>query len=127
MGRHQEALARAEEAVKIYRQLAQFNPPFLANLDGSLVEMANSLHNLGNRLTELGRHKEALAAMEEAVKITHKLAKTNPALPVLAMRNWPSIYQYALAVSLGSLGIVMNNLVSRPGDLRAKSLELLQD
>ena len=47
VGRRQDALAPAEEAVQLYRELARANPAFLPNL-------AISLNNLGNRYSEAG-------------------------------------------------------------------------
>ena len=78
VGRRQEAVAPAEEAVRIRRELAETNPAFLPDLAGSL-------NNLGICYSEVGRRQEAVAPTKKAVKIYHKLAETNPAfLPDLA-------------------------------------------
>jgi tetratricopeptide (TPR) repeat protein len=61
LGRREEALQAAEEAVEIRRGLAETRP------DALLPDLAGSLNNLGNRLSELGRREEALQAAEEAV------------------------------------------------------------
>src|ERR1035441_1146182 len=62
LGRREEALAQAEEAVRIRRQLAQAWP------DAFLPNLATSLNNLANRLSALGRREEALAQAEEALR-----------------------------------------------------------
>ena len=81
LGRREEALAQAEEAVRIYGQLAQQRP------DAFLPDLAMSLNNLANRLSALGRREEALAQAEEAVRIYEQLAQQRPDafLPDLAM------------------------------------------
>jgi hypothetical protein len=55
VGRREEGLAPAEEAVAIYRRLAQTNP------DAFLPGLATSLTNLGIHLSEIGRRRDALA------------------------------------------------------------------
>jgi tetratricopeptide (TPR) repeat protein len=60
LGRREEGLAAAEEAVEAYRRLAEANPAaYLPNL-------ATSLNNLSLRLGELGRHKKAEKVAAEA-------------------------------------------------------------
>ena len=68
LGRREEALAVAEEAVGTNRQLAAAHP------DAFRPELARSLNNLAIRLGELGRREEALAAIQEAVTIRQELA-----------------------------------------------------
>ncbi len=63
LGRHEEALAAAEEAVGLRRGLAAERP------DAFAPKLAGSLNNLANVLSELGRREEALAAAEEAVRM----------------------------------------------------------
>jgi tetratricopeptide (TPR) repeat protein len=53
--------AASQEAVDIYRRLAQPRP------DAFLPDLASSLSNLGLGLSNLGRREEALAASQEAV------------------------------------------------------------
>jgi hypothetical protein len=81
LGRREEALAASQEAVDIYRRLAQTRP------DAFLPDLAMSLNNRGIRLSNLGRREEALAASQEAVDIYRRLAQTRPDafLPDLAM------------------------------------------
>jgi tetratricopeptide (TPR) repeat protein len=62
LGRREEALAAAQEAVDIRRRLAQANP------QAFLPDLAKSLNNLGDRLSEVKRSQEALEAYEEAVR-----------------------------------------------------------
>ena len=71
-GRREEALAAVEEAVGIYRQLAQARP------DAFLPDLAMSLNNQSICLGDLGRREEALAAIEEAVAIRRQLAQARP-------------------------------------------------
>ena len=79
LGCHDEALA--EEAVRLYRQLAAARP------DAFLPDLAMSLNNLANMLSALGRREEALAQAEEAVRLRRQLAAARPDafLPDLAM------------------------------------------
>ncbi len=64
LGRREEALAVAQEAVQIRRALAAARPEAFTHY------LAGSLNNLANRLSELGRREEALAAAEEAAGLT---------------------------------------------------------
>ncbi len=79
-GRHGDALALVEEAVRIRRQLAQQRP------DALLPDLATSVRNLANLLNGLGRHEEALASAEQSVHIYRQLAQRRPDvfLPELA-------------------------------------------
>jgi tetratricopeptide (TPR) repeat protein len=72
LGRREEALAQAQEAVRLCRQLAQARP------DAFLPNLATSLNNLANRLSALGRREEALAQAEEAVRLYRQLAQARP-------------------------------------------------
>ena len=93
VGRRDEALAVAQEAVTIRRQLAEANPA------AYLPDLAMSLNNLAIRLGDVGRRDEALAAATEAANQYRQLAEANPAayLPDLAMS--------------------LNNLASRLGEV----------
>ncbi|MCB1021840.1 MAG: tetratricopeptide repeat protein [Bryobacterales bacterium] len=81
LGRREDALAQAEEAVRIRRALAQQRP------DAFLPDLAMSLNNLATMLSDLGRREDALAQAEEAVRIRRALAQQRPDafLPDLAM------------------------------------------
>jgi tetratricopeptide (TPR) repeat protein len=102
LGRREKALAAAQEAVAIRRQLAQQHP------EAFLPALAMSLNNLGNRLSELGRREEALAAAQEAVAHYRQLAQQHPEafLPDLAM-------------SLNNLGAMLSELGRREEALAA--------
>ena len=102
VGRREEALAAAEEAVAIRRRLAEQNPqayePYLAM----------SLNNLARSLAEMGRREEALSAAEEAVAIRRRLAKQNP-----------QAYEPDLALSLTALAAVLSYMGRREEALAA--------
>ncbi|MER6162042.1 tetratricopeptide repeat protein [Streptomyces sp. NPDC001868] len=67
VGRWEEALAAAEQAVTIYRPLAAEDPAHES-------ELAASLSGLGMHLSQMGRREEALAAAEQAMVIYRRLA-----------------------------------------------------
>jgi tetratricopeptide (TPR) repeat protein len=89
IGRDQEALAAAEEAVGLFRALARDN---LAHQP----DLARALSNLGSMLNGMGRNREALADSEEAVSLLRALGRDNPA------------HQPDLAMALTNLGIVLS-------------------
>ncbi len=80
LGQREEALKSTEEAVDIYRRLAQQHP------QAFLLYLAGSLNNLGAEPSALGRREEALQATQEAVDIYRQLAQQHPQafLPYLA-------------------------------------------
>jgi tetratricopeptide (TPR) repeat protein len=84
-------LAAAEEAVAVYRRLAQADPAAYE------PHLAMSLNNLGLRLSEAGRGEEALAATEKAVAVYRRVAQVNPAA-----------YEPNLAASLHNLSIMLS-------------------
>ena len=102
LGRHEEALDAAKEAVDIRRALAKDRP------DAFLPDLAGSLTNLGIRLSNLGRREEALDAAKEAVDITRALAKDRP-----------DAFLPDLAGSLNNLGRYLSNLGRREEALDA--------
>jgi tetratricopeptide (TPR) repeat protein len=102
LGRREEALAASQEAVDIYRRLAQTRP------DAFLPGLARSLNNAGAMLSNLGRREEALAASQEAVDIDRRLAQTRP-----------DAFLPDLASSLNNLGIRLSNLGRREEALAA--------
>ena len=81
LGQREEAVAKAQQAARIWQQLAQARP------DAFLLDLAMSLNNLSNGLGDLGRREEALAKAQEAVRIYEQLAQARPEafLPDLAM------------------------------------------
>ena len=72
LGRREDALAVAEEAVGLYRTLADQRP------DAFRPNLAGSLNTLANRLRDLGRREDALAAAGEAVWLRRTLAAQRP-------------------------------------------------
>ncbi|MFC9329606.1 tetratricopeptide repeat protein [Kitasatospora sp. NPDC057015] len=93
LGRLEEALDAAQEAVNAYRELDQTRP------DTYRPHLATSLGNLANQLGNLGRFEEALDAGQEAADIRRELAQTRPDT------NRPD-----LATSLNNLAIQLGNL-----------------
>jgi tetratricopeptide (TPR) repeat protein len=81
LGRREEALRAAEEAVRLYRQLAAQRP------DVFLPDLAGALNGLGFILSTLGRREEALEATDAATRLYQQLAAQRPDafLPGLAM------------------------------------------
>ena len=102
LGRLEEALAASQEAVDIYRRLAQTRP------DAFLPDLGMSLNNFCIRLSNLGRREEALAASLEAVDIRRRLAQTRP-----------DAFLPNLASSLNNSGAVLSDLGRREEALAA--------
>ena len=82
LGRNEEAVAAAQDAVDISRNLASARP------DAFLPALANSLSNLGAFLVELRRRKEALAAAQEAVDIGRRLAAARSDVSLPDFARW---------------------------------------
>jgi tetratricopeptide (TPR) repeat protein len=91
LSRYREALAAADEAVRLLRALARDDSDYQTDL-------GHTLDDLGIYLDRLGRNEEALAAAEEAV-----------ALLRAHVRDYPT-HQHELAKALDDLG-------NRLGDL----------
>lgn len=72
LGKREEALAAAQEAVELYRRLAAARP------DAFTPGLAASLLNLGNQMGDLGRREEALAVAQEAAKLYRRLDAVRP-------------------------------------------------
>jgi tetratricopeptide (TPR) repeat protein len=96
LGRREEALAQAQEAVRICRQLEQARP------DAFLPDLAGSLNNLAIMLSALGRREEALAQGQEAVRIRRQLAQARP-----------DAFLPKLALSLNNLATMLSDLGRR--------------
>ncbi len=107
LGRREEALEHAEEAVRLYRALASARP------DAFLPNLATSLNNLAVMLSALGRREEALERVEEAVRIRRELALARP-----------DAFLPDLAMSLGVLSLVLSAL-GRPEEAAARLREAL--
>lgn len=68
VGQPVEAIPFAQEAVNLFRPLAERQPDFL-------LEFAVSLTELGSRLHDVGRREESLSAVQEAVAIYRRLVE----------------------------------------------------
>jgi tetratricopeptide (TPR) repeat protein len=99
LGRRDEALAPAEEAVVIRRRLAEANP------DAYLPGLAGSLNNLGGRLSGKGRREQALASAEEATRDA-----TRELLPILHRHNPEPTVMWADNDYTGLTGWARNEL-----------------
>ncbi|MER7945411.1 tetratricopeptide repeat protein [Streptomyces sp. NPDC094458] len=109
VGRREEAVAPAQEAVGICRRAAEAaTPGARTDADDGL---ATALNELGIRLSEVGRREEAVTAAAEAVALRRRLASTNPA-----------VYEEGLAAALNNLG----SFLSRAGH-RSETLEIGQE
>ncbi|MFJ4585452.1 tetratricopeptide repeat protein [Streptomyces echinatus] len=89
VGRRAEALVAQEQAVALYRPLAEGNPATYET-----DKLAAALSNLGARLWEVGRREDALRATEEAVDVYRRLAASNSAA-----------HEPDLAQALSNLGV----------------------
>ncbi|MEV4744188.1 tetratricopeptide repeat protein [Streptomyces sp. NPDC049555] len=74
LGRGEEALAAAQEAVGLVRT-AQQDRLFAS---GAAAPLAGALAGLTNALLRLGRHQEALQPSQEAVQLYRALARSDP-------------------------------------------------
>ncbi|WAZ25780.1 tetratricopeptide repeat protein [Streptomyces cinnabarinus] len=80
VGRFQEALAACEEAVSLFRVVADVDPDaYQENLAAALVEC-------GGHMSTLGRYREALPLIEEGVGCFRALAETYPSLQLSLAR-----------------------------------------
>jgi tetratricopeptide (TPR) repeat protein len=102
LGQREEALTAAQEAVRIYRNLAA------TSRDAFTPDLANSLDTLANSLSDLGRREEALDAAQEAVRLTRDLAARNP-----------DAFIPNLAFGLDNLGKMLSELGQREEALTA--------
>jgi tetratricopeptide (TPR) repeat protein len=102
LGRREDALAAAEEAVRLYRALAAARP------DAFAPNLAASLNNVANGLSALGRREDALAAAEEAVRLRRGLAAARP-----------DAFTPDLALSLNNVAAMLGNLGQWDGALAA--------
>jgi tetratricopeptide (TPR) repeat protein len=72
MGRREDALKASQEAVTLFRQLADAHP------EVSTSGLAASLHTLATSLFRLGRREDAFRASQEAVTLSRQLVETRP-------------------------------------------------
>lgn len=126
LGRREEALEAAEEAVKLRRDLALARPEAskrrglpsatatsssreeAARSEAFTPDLAMSLNNLANRLSDLGRREAALEAAQEAVGLTRDLARARP-----------EAFTSYLATSLNNLATMLSDLGRREEALAA--------
>lgn len=101
LGRPAEAMKATQEAIEMYRELAEDNP------ERYQPDLAESLRQLGIELDELGRPAESMAVTEEAMALYRKLARDNP-----------DQYRPALAASLSNLGVRFHELGRHAESLR---------
>jgi tetratricopeptide (TPR) repeat protein len=78
LGQREEALSAIQEAVELYRGLAQRNP------DAFLPNLAGSLNNLGQQLNEMDKSEEALVSFEKALDTLWPFFEDHP---LAFMRN----------------------------------------
>jgi tetratricopeptide (TPR) repeat protein len=102
LGRREDALAAAEEAVRRYRALAAARP------DAFTADLARCLNNLAAMLRDLGRREDALAAAAEAVRLYRALAAARP-----------EAFTTDLAMSLNNLAAILSDLGRREDALAA--------
>ena len=93
LGRREDALAQAQEALRLHRQLAHARP------DAFLPGLAMSLNTQANMLSHLGRREEALAQALEAVRLNRHLAQARP-----------NAFLLNLVTSLNTLGNMLGDL-----------------
>ncbi|MFJ3788823.1 tetratricopeptide repeat protein [Kitasatospora sp. NPDC090091] len=103
VGRAEDSLEAAREAVAIDRRLTGIDPATHAR------GLARALMNLGNRLAENGKWEEALEPQREAVDTMRRLAASSPAA-----------YESDLADALINLGLRLSELGRWPEALAAE-------
>ncbi|GAA4727174.1 tetratricopeptide repeat protein [Phytohabitans rumicis] len=96
VGRLDEALALAEDAVAAHRDLVAAAPAAFG------PDLARALSNHSVLLTKIGRHEDAVAAAEEAVTICRGLAAANKAA-----------FEVDLATALTNLGNALSGMGER--------------
>lgn len=108
LGRHEDALKAAEEAVAICRALASVQPePF--NFD-----LALALNTFATVLGRLGRFNEAIDAVHEATEINRNLARTGA-----------QAFVSKLAASLNNLSTILYSLGRQEDALKAVEESIL--
>ena len=112
LGRSEEALQAAQDAVDIRRNLAA------QRFDVFRPRLSSSLNNLATKLSDLGRREEALLAAREAVDIRRDLAAQRP-----------DSFQSDLAMSLINLASTLSDLGHREEALQAvrDAVEIYRD
>jgi len=96
IGRREDALKAAQEAVTLCHKLAEARPKAFT------PDLAMSLNNLAARLSNLGRHEDAREAAQEAVTLYRQLAEARP-----------EAFTTNLAGSLNNLAAMLSDLGQR--------------
>jgi len=102
LGRREEALAAAQDAVDFFRALAAARP------DAFTPDLAMALNNSAKMLSDLGQREEALAAAQEAVDMRRAFAAARP-----------DAFAPDLATSLNTLANMLSELGRREEALAA--------
>lgn len=97
IGRYDDALTAVEEAVELFRDLAD------TDTGAGLADLAAGSHNLARALGAVGRWDEAVAAGQEAVTLYRRLA-----------RDRPATYSADLGKALNNLAVGMTEVGKRP-------------
>ncbi len=93
LGRREDALNAAEEAVSIRRRLASERP------DAFIPDLAMSLHTLAIRLLETGKANDALPIISEAIDFRRELCSARPD----AFEHWLSTSFWVKAMCLDAV------------------------
>lgn len=107
-GKRHEALAAADEAVALHRDLSSADP------GAGAPRLAESLDSLGTRLATAGRHEDALRAARESVALYRRSASAGA-----------SVHRAALARVLNNLSIRLTD-TGRHEESLAATLEALE-
>ena len=112
VGKREEALEVAREALSLRRDPAAANP------DSFTPNLATSLNNLATMLSEVGKREEALDVAREAVSLRRDLAVANP-----------DAFTPDLAVSLNNLATMLSQVGKREEALEVarEALSLRRD
>jgi tetratricopeptide (TPR) repeat protein len=112
LGRYDDALAAAEEAVQLRKRGDRSSPDFVR-------ELASAQLGLGYRLAALGRHQEARAVREEALAGYRNVAEADPQVPSRGI----AVATTSLAQSLWTTGELPKALrLAREGVEQARQL-----
>jgi len=93
LGKFEEAETAYQEALEIYKELAEKNP------EAYKLDVAVTQNNLGNLYSNLGWFEEAETAYQEALEITIELAEKNP-----------NAYKPGVATTQNNLGNLYSDL-----------------
>jgi len=89
LGRPEEALAPARQAIESFRKLAEIRPAVF------VPHLASGLHNLGLYLIDLELYQQALLATEEAIHLLLPAFTTSPRLHEDLIGRLADLYEEA--------------------------------